>query len=78
MLGDAQTGFKSSKVYSQIGLGVLIKNEYLVSSNFSFSISFYPLIPATGKDVIKINSFKTTDFGFGNFETGTPGTLEYQ
>ena len=78
MLGNAVTGFKNSKVYSQIGLGVLIKNENLVFNTFQISISFYPLIPGKGQNVFKMNSFKTTDFGFRDFEIGKPATVIYQ
>ena len=72
MLGDPVTGFRTSKVYSQIGLGVLIKNENLVFNTFQISISFYPLIPGMGQNVIKMNSYRTTDFGFRDFEIGKP------
>jgi len=78
MLGSAEAGFKNSKVYSQIGLGVLIKNENLVFNAFQISISFYPVIPGIGYDVFKFNSFRTTDFGFRDFEIGKPATLIYQ
>jgi hypothetical protein len=78
MLGNAATGFKNNKVYSQIGFGVLIKNEYLVFNTFQFSISFYPIIPGNGHDVFKNNSFKTSDFGFRDFEIGKPATVVYQ
>ena len=67
MLGDAATGYKDSKVFSQIGLGILIKNDYLVINTFQLSISFYPSIPGVGQGVFKMNSFKTNDFGFGDF-----------
>jgi hypothetical protein len=72
MLGDAK-GFKYSSVYSQIGLGVLIKNENLVLNTFQISIAFYPLIPGIGQNVFKINSFKTTDF-----EIGKPDIMVFQ
>jgi hypothetical protein len=78
MLSDALTGFKNSKVYSQIGVGVLIKNENLVFNTFQISISFYPLIPGTGQDVFKLNSFRTTDFGFRDFEIEKPAKMIYQ
>ncbi len=78
MLSDATTGFKNSPIYSQIGLGVLIKNDYLVINTFELSISFYPLIPGNGQDIFKINSFKTTDFGFRDFEIGKPAPVLYQ
>ncbi len=78
MLGDAVTGFKNSKVYSQLGLGILIKNEHLVFNTFQFSISYYPSIPGIGQDVFKFNSYKTTDFGFRDFEIGKPSTIVFQ
>jgi hypothetical protein len=78
LLGDATTGFKNSKVYSLLGFGILIKNENLVFSTFQFSISFYPLIPGSGQNILKINSFKTTDFGFRDFEIGKPSSVIYQ
>ena len=78
MLGNDVTGFKNSKVYSQIGFGVLIKNENLVFNAFQISISFYPIIPGKGQNIFKMNSFKTTDFGFRDFEIGKPGPVLYQ
>jgi hypothetical protein len=78
MLGDAETRFKNSKVYSQLGLGVLIKNFNLVFNTFQISISYYPLIPGVGQNVIKMNSYKTTDFGFRDFEIGKPLPVNYR
>ena len=78
MLGDALTGFKNSKVYSQIGVGVLIKNENLVLNAFQLSISFYPIIPGHGYNIFKMNSFNTTDFGFRDFEIGKPGPVVFR
>jgi hypothetical protein len=78
MVGDAGTGFKNSTVYSQIGLGVLIKNDYLIVNTFEISIAFYPIIPGIGRNIIKVNSFKTTDFGFRDFEIGRPAPVVYQ
>jgi hypothetical protein len=78
MLGDANTGFKNSKVYSQLGFGILVKNENLVFNTFQLSISFYPLIPGVGQNVFKMNSFRTTDFGLRDFEIGKPSPVIYQ
>jgi hypothetical protein len=77
-LGDQGKGFKSSKVYSQLGFGVLIKNENLVFGTFQISISFYPLIPGIGQDVFKFNAFNTTGFGFRDFVIGKPVVAIYQ
>ena len=78
MLGNDRTGFKNSHLYSQIGFGVLIKNENLILNTFQISISFYPIIPGNGQNVFKTNAFKTTDFGFSDFEIGKPGTKIFQ
>lgn len=78
ILGDAANGFKNSKMYSQIGIGVLIKNENLVINTFQLSISFYPMIPGSGQDIFKMNSFRTSDFGYRDFEIGKPVRPIYQ
>jgi len=72
MLGSAEKGFRSAKVYSQVGVGVLIKNDNLVMNTFQLSVAFYPVIPGKGENILKFNSFQTTDFGFRNFEIGKP------
>jgi hypothetical protein len=78
MLGNAGTGFKNSKVYSEISLGVLIRNDNLVISTFQFSVSYYPSIPGRGENIFKANTLKTTDFGFRDFEIGKPGIMLFQ
>jgi hypothetical protein len=78
MLGDDKQGFRNSTIYSQIGIGVLIKNENLIINTFQFSISFYPLIPGNGQDILKINSFNTADFGLRDFEIGKPANVLFQ
>jgi hypothetical protein len=78
MLGDSDTGFKNSQVYAQIGFGILIKNDYLVINTFQLSVSFYPIMPDGGHGIFKFNSFKTADFGFGDFDIGKPATVLYQ
>jgi hypothetical protein len=78
MLGDRGTGFKNNKVYSQIALGVLIKNENLVINTFQLSFAYYPFIPGKGENIFKFNSFKTTDFNFKNFEIIKPGESVYK
>lgn len=77
MLGDEEKGFRSGKLYSQIGLGIIIKNENLVLNTFQISISFYPEIPGIGNNIFKLNSFQTADFGFRDFEIGKPATVEF-
>ena len=78
ILGDSSSPTKSNKIYSQIGLGVMIKNENLVLNTFQISIAFYPSIPGESQNVFKTNSFRTTDFSFKDFDIGKPGTVTFQ
>lgn len=78
MLGDEETRFKNSKVYSQIGMGVLIKNINLVFTSFQISLSYYPSIPGYGQNVFKVNSFSSNDFGFRDFEINKPAPIIFQ
>lgn len=78
LLTESKTGINHSKVYSQIGLGVLIKNENMIFNTFQFSVSFYPNIPGLGQNILKMNSFSTTDFGFRDYESGKPTPVMYR
>ncbi len=78
MLSNAHTDFARSKVYSQLGVGMLIKNENLVLNTFQLSISFYTFINNNEQNSIQFNSLKTTDFDFRVFELGKPEALEYR
>jgi len=65
-------------LYSQIGLGVLIKNEHLVINTFQLSIAYYPMIPGHGQNIVKVNSFRSADFGFQDFEIGKPSVVLFE
>ncbi|HLO59793.1 MAG TPA: hypothetical protein VK179_13680 [Bacteroidales bacterium] len=78
MLGDEETRFRNKKVYSQIALGVLIKNENLIISTFQLSLAWYPMIPGKGQNILKMNTFKTTDFNFRDFEIEKPAVVGFQ
>jgi hypothetical protein len=78
LLGDSKTGFSKSRLYSQIGAGFIITNDYLVFSSFQLSIAYYPNIPGNGDNIFKTNAFNTEDFGFQDFEVSKPRTVDYQ
>ncbi|OBX25700.1 hypothetical protein LX77_02219 [Gelidibacter algens] len=77
MLGDEDASIKNSKVYSSIGAGFIIRNDYLVFSSFQLSFSFFPKIPGQGNNIFKTNAFETEDFGFQSFELGKPSPVWY-
>jgi hypothetical protein len=76
MLSGATEGFKNSQVYAEIGIGILIKNDYLVFNTLQLSLSFYPIIPGS-HGAFKFNSFRPADFGFGDFDIGKPEIVGY-
>jgi hypothetical protein len=78
MLGEENTGFSHSRMYPQIGMGVLIKNDFLVIKYFQLSFAFYPTIPGKGNNVLKANPVRTTDLGFIDFVIGKPELIEFR
>lgn len=77
-LGNADQGITSSQIYHKIGIGLIISNDYLVFSSFQLSVAFFPTIPGQGYNILKTNSFETSDFGLQDFEFGKPRTIIYK
>lgn len=78
LIGNENQGLLSSKLYSQIGVGVIISNDYLVFKSFQFSFSYYPNLPLDGGSIFKTNVIRTTDFGLENFGISKPELVKYQ
>ena len=78
MLGNSEKRLLESKVYSRVGIGFIINNDYLVFSSFQISLCYYPSIPGAGQNVFKTNAFETTDFGLQDFELAKPRTVIYK
>ncbi len=77
LLGNKNTDFQNGKLYSQVGLGVIVSNDNLVFSSFQFSISFFPNIP-DGFSTFKTNVIFTSDFGLQGFEISKPRLVDYR
>ena len=78
MLGNTEFGFRKSRVFSQLSLGVIIKNDFLIFNIFQLSVAFYPAIPGEGDNIFKMNSNTTNNFGFRDFVIGKPGVVAFQ
>jgi hypothetical protein len=78
ILADSRPKFRLSHFYSQFSIGLLVQNEYLQNRYFQISLAFYPFIPESGNNIFKLNAYKTTDFGFRNFDLGKPNPIIYQ
>ncbi len=77
LLGDEGTSITKSRLYTSLGVGFIVRNDFLVFKSFQFSLSYYPFIPGQGTNVFDTNSFSTEDFGFQNFQLGKPTTVWY-
>jgi hypothetical protein len=78
MLGNETKGFSDNQLYSLMGVGMLLRNDYLIFKTFQLSFSFYPYIPDRGYNIFKANAYKTTDYGFRDFEINKPGIFDYR
>jgi len=78
MLGQANSGFRNGKLYSELAVGVIISNDYWVFSNFQFSFSYFPILPEDISSVFRTNSLKTYDFGLQDFEIAKPLLVNYR
>jgi hypothetical protein len=78
VLSKDSESFGSSKLYSQIGFGIIISNDYLVFKSFQFSFSLYPNLPSDGGSFFKTNAISTSDFGLQNFEISKPELVKYK
>jgi hypothetical protein len=77
MLGDESDGFSKSRVYSYLGLGVLIKNDFLNANYIQISLSYYPVIPQLGNQIFRANSIQPSDLRLQEFEQGKPDIVAY-
>lgn len=76
-MGDNHNTFVTKDMYSKIGLGVVISNDYLVFNNFQFSLAFYPNIPGNGYNIFKTNNLRNTNFNLQQFDYGRPELVPY-
>lgn len=78
MLGDQSNKMFNSRLYSKIGLGVLINNDYLVFNSFQLSIAYFPSIPDDGTNIFKTNTFKNNDLVIPDYQIGQPTIVPYR
>ena len=74
--GDISMG--TNQIYSSIGVGCIIRNDYLVFDSFQLSLTYYPQVPGEGDSIFKTNSLRSDDFGFQDFQIGKPHTVIYK
>ncbi len=78
MLGNATSGISNNRLYTVLGFGVLIKNNYLMFDTFQISLTYYPFLPGSGYNILNTNAYKSKDYGFDDFEISKPGVVDYR
>lgn len=78
VIGSDNEQMYNNKVYSKIGIGVLITNDYLIFNGFQLSLAFYPTIPGTGDNILRTNTIQNSDIMLPDFQVGKPIIVPYQ
>lgn len=78
MLAGKGINNKDNKIYSSLGAGFIVRNDYLVFDSFQFSFSYYPSMPGEGNGIFQTNSFRSEDFGFQDFKIGEPRPVIFE
>jgi len=78
VLSHTSDVFVKDRFYSVLGLGMLIKNNYLFVNTFQISFSFYPKIPGQGTNIFNLNAYKTSDYGLIDFDISKPQVVDYR
>ncbi len=78
LTGTESAGFSGSRLYTLLGIGLLIRNEYLLFNTFQISLTYYPYIPGNGYNIFKANAYKTNSYGFLNFDISKPKIADYK
>ncbi len=77
-LSGGEGNYKRAHVYSSFGVGVIIRNDFLVFDSFQLSFSYFPSIPGEGYNIFQSNAFNNEDFGFQDFRMGEPRPIIYE
>lgn len=78
VIGDDHHDLYKSRIYSKIGVGLLIYNDYLVFNSFQLSLAFFPSIPGQGTNILQTNTLKNDDILLPNYQIGKPVTVPYE
>jgi hypothetical protein len=76
-IGETNSDLFSGRIYQGYGLGLLLKNEFLVVRNIQFSFGYYPQIPGNGNDIFKYNALKVTDLKYNDLYFSKPEFVGY-
>lgn len=77
-VGDNVETLFNSRIYQSFALGLLIRNEYLISNTFELSLGLYPFMPGYEDNTFKTNPIKSYSVRARDFGIAKPDLVPYQ
>lgn len=77
MIGDEKNKFINSNLYQAYALGLMVRNENLLSSTFEISFGIYPFLPNGQNNVIKYSPVTSFTLKVNAFSVGRPEFIDY-
>lgn len=77
MMGNEEVPLYKSNLYQGYSLGIMIRNENLVSSTFQFSFGYYPFLPDGTNSVWKYNPVTSFTLRVRAFSVARPDFIHY-
>jgi hypothetical protein len=77
-IGNDQFDALRSRVYQSYALGILVRNEYLISSTFEVTIGFFPFMPGYSDNAFRLNPFSSYTVKARDYFIGRPELVAYE
>jgi len=77
MLGDQQNNVMNSNLYQAYSLGLMVRNENLLSSTFQVSFGVYPFLPNGANNVVKYDPVTSFTIHVRTFTVSRPQFISY-
>lgn len=77
LISDENKSVLSGQLYTRIGIGLLLTNDYFVFNRFEISLSWYNKIPGHGNNFFKTNTYHSSDYNLMDFDYVKPELIDY-
>ncbi len=77
IIGSKTSKLMNSNLYQAYTIGVMLRNENLLSSTFQFSVGAYPFFPDDGKFTLKYNPISSFTLRVRAFTVSKPEFISY-
>ena len=77
IIGSQKNRIEKSPLYQSYSLGIIIRNEHLVSSTFQISVGVYPFLPDGTNNAFLFNPLTSFTLRVRSFSMGRPEFISY-